>query len=249
MWNEEVKVGHPKPFFISKSSSQRWHPFRRGEIKQPEFVKVADDEILLGREIYDEEFETAVTWPYPRKRRMTIVIVGGQGSGKTIVEKSIALDQLHYRMGHPLLCIDPKLDTHSATKPNANPNFVKILKEKYKIKPKGFNIMHVVPEFMDMFGAWGKRDGNEIRISMKDFEPMDKDTRVATMCQILEVKTDEPAYAIISEIMMADELPKTPEDALSKMEQIMETQKIKSDRLRWKFTNLIKTKKNRRTTF
>lgn len=211
-------------------------------IEEPQFTTVTDDEILLGREPYDDEFETKVTYPNPRGRRTTIVICGGQGSGKTVVAKNIVFDNLHFRFGHPILAFDAKADTKAATKPNVNPQFIDIM-AKYNIRPGGYNIMHVVPKFMDLFGAWGKKAGNEISISMEDFTLMDKDQRVAIMCQILEVKTDEPAYAVISQIMMAEELPKTPQQFLIQMQDIMEAQKIKSERLKWKFEALINTKK------
>lgn len=241
---DKNRYNTPKPVFKSKEKPEGWKFLAREYKKPEEYINIPRDEILLGAE--NTDFDTAVTIPYPKRRRGTYIICGGQGSGKSVFLRSFAVGNIHYRFGHPLLIIDPKLDSHALLEPNTNPMFLDVLK-KYKILPKKYNVMHVSPKFMDL-DARGKQFGNEITMSLKDLINMDKDTRIATFSNLLGIETGEPAYAIVSEILSRDKIPLTVDGFWKAIDEVTQNAKekdvrLKSDRLMWKFQNLVATQK------
>lgn len=231
------------PFRVKEKLEKFWKPLTRTYEAPPEYVNIGKDEIFLGFEPWDEEYETKVTIPYPKNRRMTAIVCGGQGSGKTVFKDILAIDNLHHRFGHPILYFDFKDDSSKLLKPNTNPYLVNIL-NKYKIKPKKYDFMSVSAKYMRLDGR-AKKAGNEITISLADFEEMDADVRIAMFCKILEIERGEPAYAIISQIFSHEEIPLTLMDLAVEIEKLTSNseKKLKSDRILWKLDELINTRK------
>lgn len=216
----------------------RSRPLAKDIVVEPEFTNINADEILLGSTSRD--YTDAVILPYTSKKRSTIVIVGGQGSGKTVLGQQIVLDNYHYRMGHPVFAVDPRLDWHRIIRPNTNPAFAHIFK-KHQVRPHSYGNAHfVAPKFMELLDSYAKsRDGDEVTISFKDFRQLDRDTAAGLLSELLGIDMDEPAYAIVREIIQ--NRPQTIREVKDMMYTIMEEKKIKSQRLIWKMQNLIDT--------
>lgn len=241
-WKNEIftKIQHIKKWC-------NWSQLQRTDFEMPEFTTVANDEILLGASTRD--YEDAVVIPYPKNRRLTIVIIGGQGSGKSILAKSIVYDNLHHRFGHPIFAIDPKKDSQRIRFPNTNPEFNARLHE-YGINAKGYpHAKYIVPKFIDLEDALGKITNGEVTLSLRDFLATDKDTRVALMASILQIKQEETGFAVINKLMMRDTPPTTIADFKCEMLKIMDVKSLKSSRLGWKFDDLVDTKKLSDDTF
>lgn len=224
----------------AREQNTKWSFLKKGYVEEKDTVVVGNDEILLGAS--DRDYMDAVTIPYSRKKRITIVVVGGQGSGKTVLARSLVFDNFVNRFHHPVWFGDPKLDGHFLTEPNTNPAQIELL-IRYGYRPRAYDIYFAVPEFMDMYGARGKEDGHEITLSMENFLNMDKDSAIAAISNVLSVKDDEPAFMIISQVMLSGNPPRTIEEFWSRVQQIMSETGIKSSRLEQKWDNLVKTKK------
>lgn len=234
--------------FYQRRLNQRLSPTQRetsyqylrsGKRQRDDFIRIPRNHLILGAS--DRDYDDAVTIQFPSQRRITIVISGGNGVGKTIIQR-LLLDQINGRYGHPCLCSDVKLDLHQLLRPNITPKLVEIL-AKYGIKPRRYDPMYVSPKFMDLWSGLGKQNGNEASLSLKSVIKMDKDTRTALVSAIFSLDPTESGNLVISKIMMRDEPPETWGEFGALMNEIMEEDGIKSPRLKQRFDALWETKK------
>ena len=240
-----------KSYYADRNSSSQFKPVKKFNFfnllqinrrQKDDFIGIPDDKILLGSS--DRDYMDAVTIPYSRKRRQTIIICGGNGSGKSVVARVLGIDQLHGRFGHPVFAVDPKGDLHKLAMANEIAEFRRIL-YKFGINPKNYPYAkYIAPEFSDLGTSWGKRDGNEVTLCLRNIKNIEnKDIRTATMMEIMKISIDEPAFFIISEIMEMDDFPIEYQEFRNAAKEIAERGGYKSERFFRSLDNLVNTRK------
>lgn len=219
-----------------KIQKKIWQPFIRVYKPPNEFVDVNKNELLLGYEPNDFDYETKVTIPFNPNRRITIVITGDNDAGKSVFAQFI-IGQLRFRFNRYIAFIDPKDDTYNLEKPNKNPYFVEILK-KYKIQPHAHNFVRIYPKFAGMLGV----NGIPFAPSLKDFQGTDKIILIERLAQFFELEKGDPALQLLSAVMLSKKPPNSIKELLDRIEEMQESgigervKKLKSQILTKKLT-------------
>lgn len=128
-YSNPFKVKHPR-------WQKDFSPLEAKELEIVDFPKIPDDVLVLGTEYPDSE--TLVTIPFDKEKRITIVIIGDNGSGKSVLAKFIVVDQLHGRYKRPLAVIDPKLDLQTILQKLNNKALIAKL-GFFGFRPKAYN--------------------------------------------------------------------------------------------------------------
>lgn len=193
----------------------RWQPFKR-KFQEKNFIKIKENELLLGYEPEDLDYETKVTIPFNPNKRITIVITGDNDSGKSVFAQFL-ISQLRYRFNRYIAFIDPKDDTYNMESPNTNPEFIKILK-KYGIKPTAHKLIRLYPKFANFIEV----KGVSFIPSLFDFIGSDRIILTDRLAQFFEIEKSDPALPLLCGVMLSNNPPKTLIELLNRIEQLQE---------------------------
>ena len=182
-----------------------------GEIyKRQEKIKIKDDEILLFTEDKDREKPVMLKVP-TMEEGMTILVAAIQGGGKSGVVKAW-LDQFILK-NCKILYIEPKgYDSVTMGKPQDDPAAFPIL-EKFGMKPKGYKIQEVIPEFV----AEDEPHARKWKLDVGDFWHLPKTTQISTWCNFLDIKEMSGAGRMLQDVLMMGTKEKGPKN----IEQMM----------------------------
>lgn len=186
---------------------------RQKEVEIEQFTTIGDDEILLG---YDpDDPYKPVTIPFNKNKRITIVIQGDNSSGKSILARNLAIDQLHYRFGRKVLFIDPKGDSKNLMYQNKNQEHKRIL-ENHGIMPGCYEYTkYISPAALSVSGAWGEK----YPLGLNNYGKIrELDMRLQMIWNAFFTKRGEaPARALQDFFSMPDNIPLRMQDFYDKV--------------------------------
>jgi len=188
------------PFGINRTTSDKyWSPLLKEYEEPPQYVNVGKNELLLGYEPWDDNYETAVTIPFDPSKRRTFIITGDNDSGKSVFSQFL-MGQLRYRFGRYIAMIDPKDDSYNMQKPNIKSSLIEILNH-YRIKPQAHPLIRIYPKFSKMLGV----DGVAWAPSLKDFKGLDTTTEISRLAKFFELEKKDPSLRIVTMFITSEE--------------------------------------------
>jgi len=181
------------PFGINRTTSNKsWFPLLKEYEEPPQYVNVRKNELLLGYEPWDDNYETAVTIPFDPSKRRTFIITGDNDSGKSVFSQFL-MGQLRYRFGRYIAMIDPKDDSYNMQKPNKRQDLIEILNH-YRIKPQAHSLIRIYPKFSKMLGV----DGVAWAPSLKDFKGLDTTTEISRLAKFFDLEKKDPSLRLVT---------------------------------------------------
>ena len=174
------------------------HPSMRSWAEMKEIEKnlkseIGKNDILLGG--VDKDYSEPVVIPYSGKS-MVVTTIAKKGSGKSVMNAHLVLDNMHAKFGNYVMIIDPKQDYPNIDKPLAG-EFVDSIK-KFGMKPRGYPAYWCVPKMLELFGAKGK----EYVPSLKDFESIDRASYMKTLAQMLDIDPKSASARAFERVIM-----------------------------------------------
>ncbi len=199
-----IKNKQPKLF---SSYTGGWGQFlKQQDIETEQFTSIGDDELLLGASSLD--YEDAVTIPFNKKQRITLLLQGDNSSGKSKLAQFLVYGQLNGRFKRPVLSCDAKLDSHTLIRKNTNQAHKRILK-LFGIEPEKWDCAkYISPETLDVSGAWAKNKGGLFRISLKNLNDIKNPTvKLSLVWKLFNTEFGEPAARELQKIFLNEHPP------------------------------------------
>lgn len=130
-----------------------WDYLNPKKIEEKIFKEIPENVLFIGYDYYDPDEPFFI--PFDKDKRITILIQGRNGSGKSILFKRIVYDNLHLRQGRYVLDCGAKADSQTIRSPNTNPKYLYKIR-KFGGKPVAYSYAkYITPYFLRIPGAIG----------------------------------------------------------------------------------------------
>ena len=184
-------------------------------IEEKIFKQIPENVLFIGYDYYDTDEPFFI--PFDPNKRITVLVQGKNGSGKSILFKRIVYDNLHLRQRRYVLDCGAKLDSQTIRYPNTNPKYIAKIK-KFGGKPVAYPYAkYITPAFLNIPGAIGEKFSLSVR-GMSELIKFSPTIGMNDAFTIFNTNMTDSAGTALMEFFMSEEQPFSLNELSNKIE-------------------------------